>query len=109
MNSQTGKLITPGDGDTGDADVEVSYVAMFQNGDIKQAREFIINNADSEQYEKVFRKMYENLHWFGEDELKQGKALLAIRNGLVNHALVVDPEINLAATLIELESIRNKK
>lgn len=109
MNSQTGKLITPGDGDTGDADVEVSYVAMFQNGDIKQAREFIINNADSEQYEKVFRKMYENLHWFGEDELKQGKALLAIRNGLVNHALVVDPEINLAATLIELETIRNKK
>lgn len=109
MNSQTGKLITPGDGDTGDADVEVSYVAMFQNGDIKQAREFIINNADSEQYEKVFRKMYENLHWFGDDDLKQGKALLAIRNGLVNHALVVDPEINLAATLIELESIRNKK
>jgi len=109
MNSQTGKLITPGDGDTGDADVEVSYVAMFQNGDIKQAREFIINNADSEQYEKVFRKMYENLHWFGDDDLKQGKALLAIRNGLVNHALVVDPEINLAATLIELETIRSKK
>jgi len=109
MNSQTGKLITPGDGDTGDADVEVSYVAMFQNGDIKQAREYIINNADSEQYEKVFRKMYENLHWFGEDDLKQGRALLAIRNGLVNHALVVDPEINLAATLIELETIRSKK
>tara|TARA_B110000444_G_scaffold61192_1_gene57227 strand:+ start:10719 stop:11648 length:930 start_codon:yes stop_codon:yes gene_type:complete len=109
MNSQTGKLITPGDGDTGDADVEVSYVAMFQNGDIKKAREYIINNADSEQYEKVFRKMYENLHWFGEDDLKQGRALLAIRNGLVNHALVVDPEINLAATLIELETIRSKK
>ena len=80
-----------------------------QNGDIKQAREYIINNADSEQYEKVFRKMYENLHWFGEDDLKQGRALLAIRNGLVNHALVVDPEINLAATLIEIETIRSKK
>ena len=53
--------------------------------------------------------MYENLHWFGEDDLKQGRALLAIRNGLVNHALVVDPEINLAATLIELETIRSKK
>ena len=53
--------------------------------------------------------MYENLHWFGDDELKQGRSLLAIRNGLVNHALVVDPEINLAATMVELESIRNKK
>ena len=109
MNSQTGSLTSPGDGDTGDADVEVTYVAMFQNGDIKGAREYIINHADSEQYEKVFRKMYENLHWFGEDESKQGRALLAIRNGLVNHALVVDPEINLAATMIELENIRSKK
>ena len=109
MNSQTGSLTSPGDGDTSDADVEVTYVAMFQNGDIKGAREHIINHADSEQYEKVFRKMYENLHWFGEDESKQGRALLAIRNGLVNHALVVDPEINLAATMIELENIRSKK
>jgi len=109
MNSQTGELITPGDGDTGEADVEVTYVAMFQNGDIKGAREYIIENADAEQYEKVFRKMYENLHWFGDDELKQSRSLLAIRNGLVNHALVVDPEINLAATMVELESIRNKK
>ena len=82
---------------------------MFQNGDIKKAREYIIEHADSEQYEKVYRKMYENLHWFGDDELKQGRSLLAIRNGLVNHALVVDPEINLAATMVELESIRNKK
>ena len=109
MNSQTSTLVTPGDGDTGDADVEVTYLALFQNGDIKKAREYIIEHADSEQYEKVYRKMYENLHWFGDDELKQGRSLLAIRNGLVNHALVVDPEINLAATMVELESIRNKK
>ena len=53
--------------------------------------------------------MYENLDWFGDEDLKQAKALLAIRNGLVNHALVVDPEINLAATMIELENIRSKK
>ncbi len=53
--------------------------------------------------------MYENLFWFGEDELKQAKALLAIRQGLVNHAIVVDPEINLAATMIELEQIRSQK
>ena len=81
---------------------------MFQNGDVKGAREYIINNADPEQYEKVYRKMYENLNWFGDDDLSQGKALLSIRNGLVNHAIVVDPEINLAATMVELERIRSK-
>ena len=46
---------------------------------------------------------------FTEDDLKQAKALLAIRQGLVNHAIVVDPEINLAATMIELEQIRSQK
>ena len=109
MNSQTGELTQPQNGDTTDGDVEVTYVALFQNGDIKKAREYIIEHADAEQYEKVYRKMYENLFWFGEDELKQAKALLAIRQGLVNHAIVVDPEINLAATMIELEQIRSQK
>jgi len=109
MNSQTGELKQPQNGDTSEGDVEVTYIALFQNGDIKKAREYIIEHADSEQYEKVYRKMYENLFWFGEDDLKQAKALLAIRQGLVNHAIVVDPEINLAATMIELEQIRNQK
>tara|TARA_B100001094_G_scaffold120078_1_gene115761 strand:- start:519 stop:1448 length:930 start_codon:yes stop_codon:yes gene_type:complete len=109
QNAQTGELTKPQNGDTTDSDVEVTYVAMFQQGNIKGAREYIIENADSEQYETVFRKMYENLDWFGAEDLKQAKALLAIRNGLVNHALVVDPEINLAATMIELENIRSKK
>tara|TARA_B100001057_G_scaffold497446_1_gene601568 strand:- start:849 stop:1778 length:930 start_codon:yes stop_codon:yes gene_type:complete len=109
MNSQTGELKQPQNGDTSEGDVEVTYIALFQNGDIKKAREYIIEHADSEQYEKVYRKMYENLFWFGEDDLKQAKALLAIRQGLVNHAIVVDPEINLAATMIELEQIRSQK
>ena len=52
--------------------------------------------------------MYENLEWFGDTQEKQNRALLAIREGLVNHAVVVDPEINLAATMVELEVIRNK-
>ena len=109
MNSQTGELKQPQNGDTSEGDVEVTYIALFQNGDIKKAREYIIEHADSEQYEKVYRKMYENLFWFGDDDLKQARALLAIRQGLVNHAIVVDPEINLAATMIELEQIRSQK
>ena len=45
--------------------------------------------------------MYEKTYFgLSEDELKQAKALLAIRNGLVNCALVVDPKLT-AATLVE--------
>ena len=35
-------------------------------------------------------------------EEKQDKAVIIIKQGLVDHTLVVDPEINLAATLIKL-------
>ena len=36
------------------------------------------------------------------DEEKQESAILIIKQGLVDHTLVADPEINLAATLIRL-------
>ena len=37
----------------------------------------------------------------------QDKAILAIKQGLVDHSFVADPEINLAATLIKLARIAN--
>ena len=108
MNSQTNKLEKPQEGDLTEGNMEITYVAMFQNGDIEKARKYIVENADQNSYEKIYRKMYENLEWFGDTEEKQNRALLAIREGIVNHAVVVDPEINLAATMVELEMIRGK-
>ena len=108
MNSQTDKLEKPQDGDIGEGSLEITYVAMFQNGDIEKARKYIVENADQNQYDNIFRKMYENLEWFGDTQDKQNRALLAIREGLVNHSVVVDPESNLAASMVELGIIRNK-
>jgi predicted amino acid dehydrogenase len=39
------------------------------------------------------------------DEAKQDKAVLIIKQGLVDHTLVIDVEINLAATLIRLGNL----
>ena len=39
-------------------------------------------------------------------EEQQDEAIIIIRNGLVKHSQIADPEINLSATLIELESIK---
>ena len=47
---------------------------------------------------------YDNIELFGDEE-KQDTAVLTIKQGLVDHTLVVDPEINLAATLIRLARI----
>ena len=51
--------------------------------------------------EEVYRWLYDNIELFGDDE-RQDKAVIIIKQGLVDHTLVVDPEINLAATLIKL-------
>jgi hypothetical protein len=48
--------------------------------------------------------MYDNITLFG-DEARQEKAILVIKQGLVDHTLVADPEINLAATMIKLQNI----
>jgi hypothetical protein len=52
----------------------------------------------------VYRWLYDNIELFGSDE-QQDTAVIIIKQGLVDHTLVVDPEINLAATLIKLARI----
>lgn len=105
QNVVDGKLQAPGEGESGESDWILEYVALFQLGKISEARKLIVSKARAEEYEGVYRKLYENLDWFGEDDVTQGRALICIRDGLVNHALVADPEINLSATLLELQHI----
>jgi DNA polymerase III delta prime subunit len=105
QNVVDAKLQAPGQGESGESDWILEYVALFQLGKIAEARKLIVSQARAEEYEGVFRKLYENLDWFGEDDKTKGRALICIRDGLVNHALVADPEINLSATLLELQYI----
>jgi hypothetical protein len=46
--------------------------------------------------------MYDNLELWGKEQEQQDKAIVIIRQGLVNHSFVADAEINLSATLVEL-------
>jgi hypothetical protein len=54
--------------------------------------------------EEIYRWLYDNVVLFGSDEAQE-KAILIIKQGLVDHTLVSDPEINLAATMIRLSHI----
>lgn len=83
----------------------IKMVDLFKSGNIRDARKLIVANAQVQEYESIFRKLYENLDWFGDTEDKQDEAVIIIRNGLVKHVSVADPEINLSATLIELQMI----
>jgi len=104
MNSNDGKLSSPDSGDTGEADYKIRMVELFKAGKIGEARKLVCSQARPEEMEEIYRWLYDNIEIFG-DESMQDKAILIIKQGLVDHALVIDPEINLAATLIRLSHL----
>ena len=104
-NSTTGTLSKPGENDRGVKDWKLDAVDLFKNGNIREARTIICQQAAVEDINEMFRWMYDNLTLWSPTPEGQDEAILAIRKGLVNHSLVADPEINLSATLCELTMI----
>jgi replication factor C small subunit len=104
MNSLSGVLHTPEKGDSGDADYKIEMVSLFKAGKISEARKLICKQARPDEMEDIYRWLYDNIEIFG-DEDTQNKAILIIKQGLVDHTLVSDVEINLAATLIRLANL----
>jgi replication factor C small subunit len=101
QNVSDNKLQAPSKGDEGAADWKFDMVELFKAGKISEARKMLCGKLKAEEMEEVYRWLYDNLEIFGQEE-KQDTAVLIIKQGLVDHALVVDPEINLAAVLIKL-------
>lgn len=104
MNSMDKKLHSPEKGDTGEADYKLEMVQLFKAGKISEARKLVCSQARPEEMEEIYRWLYDNIAIFGEED-KQNKAILIIKQGLVDHTLVSDVEINLAATLIRLANL----
>jgi len=86
-------------------DYIIDMVSLFRNGSYKEAREIVCKQARIEEYEDIFRFMYRNLELWSKQEEKQNKCILAIRDGLVKHTACSDAELNLSATLVQLEMI----
>jgi DNA polymerase III delta prime subunit len=104
MNSMDGALHTPEKGDSGGADYKIEMVELFKKGKIQEARKLVCGQARPEEMDEIYRWLYDNIEIFG-DEARQDKAVLIIKQGLVDHTLVIDPEINLAATMIRLANV----
>ena len=101
QNVTDAKLHAPSKGDEGEADWKFDMVELFKAGKISEARQLLCGKLRAEEMEEVYRWLYDNISIFG-DEQKQDTAVLVIKQGLVDHTLVADPEINLAAVLIKL-------
>jgi replication factor C small subunit len=100
------QLATPSkEADSGDYRIEM--VELFKKGKIPEARKLLCAKARPEEIEDIFRWMYDNLDLFGTTDETKDSALLVIKQGLVDHTLIADPEINLAATLVKLARLQN--
>jgi DNA polymerase III delta prime subunit len=105
MNSYGGKLGLPSEEANAGSDYKLEMVALFKEGRYKEARQLICSQISLEEYDDVYKFLYQNLNYFSDDTDKEDKCIITIRDGLVKHTMCADPEINLSATLVELEMI----
>ena len=108
QNSRAGKLQEPADTIEGTNDYLLDMVDLFKAGHYHEGRKLLIAKALPDEYLDIYRFLYQHVDLFGTDDTKQSKALLAIRDGIRDHAIVADPEINLSACLAELSMIASE-
>jgi DNA polymerase III delta prime subunit len=108
QNCVNGVLKTPtAESAGGTSETLVNAVALFQTGQIIEARKLLSGKLHANDFEEVYRLLYKNLDWWGSSEKQQNSAIVVIANRLRDHSIAADPEINLAASLVELDMIRN--
>lgn len=106
QNISEQQLNPPSQGDAGESDYKIQMVELFKKGKIPEARKLLCGRVRPEEIQEIYTWMYQNLNLFGKTEEQKDTALLAIKQGLVDHAVIADPEINLAATLVKLARIQ---
>ena len=106
QNVNGNTLVAPSVSDAGGTDYKIEMVELFKKGQIQKARKLLCASARPEEIEDIYRWMYDNLDLFGKDDDTKDAALLIIKQGLVDHTLIADPEINLAAVLVKLARLQ---
>jgi replication factor C small subunit len=106
QNVVEGKLVSPSTGENESADYKIEMVELFKKGKIQEARKLLCGRARPEEMEEIFRWMYDNIELFGDTEEKKDSAIIIIKQGLVDHTLIADAEINLSATLAKLARLQ---
>jgi replication factor C small subunit len=103
VNSSSGKLVTQANNQGYDSEL-IEAAELFRTGKIFEGRQqlqlYLAMNPS--QIEDLYKWMYDNLDLWGKDQETKDASIIIIRNGLRDLSFVGIPEINLAATLVEL-------
>jgi hypothetical protein len=81
-------------------------VELFKKGRIKDARTLVCSKARPEEMEEIYRWLYDNLDIIAKTDEAKDQAVIVIKQGLVDHTICADSEINLASTLIKLARLQ---
>jgi DNA polymerase III delta prime subunit len=95
-------LSVPTAGDSSASDYKIEMVELFKRGKIQEARKLLCGRARPEEMEDIYTWLYTNLDLLGKTDQQKDSAILIIKQGLVDHAICADSEINLAACLVKL-------
>lgn len=104
VNSTSGKLVALANQSNGEDELLVDATQLFKSGKVTEGRQQLLQYLSlyPSRIEDIYRWMYNNLDLWGKTSEQKDASIIIIRNGLANLGLVGIPEINLAATLIEL-------
>lgn len=84
-------------------DWRFEVLTKLQTGDFKGVRKIVSENATREEFEDLYRFIYQNVNKITKlNEEKRDAAIVILANYLYRHSLVADPELNFAACLIEI-------
>lgn len=106
QNSIDGKLVNHRDMNNS-SDYKFKILDLMKEDNLKDLRKYVCDNVNKEEYEEVFRFLYENLNQIPKfsDINRYESGIVMIAEYLYKHGLVADPEINLAALLIQLKNL----
>jgi DNA polymerase III delta prime subunit len=100
QNIKENKLVAP-KAIEGASDYKIEMVELFKRGKITEARKLVCGKARPEEMEEIYRWLYDNLDLIAKSDEGKDQAVVLIKQGLVDHTICADSEINLAATLIK--------
>jgi len=106
QSCRDGKLVSANENDEGVSDWKIQMVELLKVGKITETRKLLCGKINTDEIKDVLIWLSDNHEIFGEDDDTRDQALLIIKQGMVDHALVFDAEVNLAAVFIKLNRLR---
>ena len=114
-NIVDGKLLELNESSSGTAGFELKIIEALNSGTLSQMRKDIVQNITEDQIEGFFSFLYRHLDIWIPENLDAEKTeemtkllILKIRDGIINDNSCFDREINLSATLVDLQMIQSQ-